>query len=93
MEQRANIKFYVKLSKTFTETLVILREAYGDKVLWATYETLELIVSVEKLRRANTKIVRLQKSKVKIMLIVFYNSRDKIRLLMKIITWALWSVC
>jgi len=40
MEQRANIKFCIKnvLSKTFTETLAMLREAYEDKALWATYE-------------------------------------------------------
>jgi len=45
MEQRANIKFCIKtLSKTFTETLAMLREAYGDKALWATYETPEFNV-------------------------------------------------
>jgi hypothetical protein len=32
-EQRANIKFYVKLSKTATETLQHLRDAYGDEAL------------------------------------------------------------
>jgi len=33
MEQRANIKFCMKLGKTFMETLSMLREAYGDKTL------------------------------------------------------------
>jgi len=45
----------VKLGKTFIE-IAMLREAYGNK---ATYETPEL--SVKKLRRTNTKKVRLQK--------------------------------
>jgi len=50
MEQRVNIKFCVKLGEMFTETLAMLfAETYGDKVLWATYETPEL--SVEKFRR------------------------------------------
>jgi hypothetical protein len=31
-EQRVNIKFCVKLGKTATETLQLLRDAYGDKV-------------------------------------------------------------
>jgi len=33
MEQRANIKFFVKLGQTFTETLTMLRKAYGNKAL------------------------------------------------------------
>jgi len=33
MEQRANIKFYVKLDKTFTEILTMLQEAYKNKAL------------------------------------------------------------
>jgi len=32
-EQRVNIKFCVKLSKTATETLQLLRDAYGDEAL------------------------------------------------------------
>jgi hypothetical protein len=32
-EQRVNIKFCVKLGKTATETLQLLRDAYGDEVL------------------------------------------------------------
>jgi hypothetical protein len=31
-EQRVNIKFCVKLGKTATETLQLLRDAYGDEV-------------------------------------------------------------
>jgi hypothetical protein len=31
-EQRINIKFCVKLGKTATETLQLLRDAYGDEV-------------------------------------------------------------
>jgi len=33
MEQRANIKFCVKLGKTLTEILAILQEAFRNKVL------------------------------------------------------------
>jgi len=72
MEQRTNVKFCVKLDKTFTKTLAMLWEAYGDKALWATYETSEL--SVEKLRR--TKKICLQKSKEKTMFIIFYDSDE-----------------
>jgi hypothetical protein len=32
-EQRVNIKFCVKLGKTATETLQLLRDAYGDEAL------------------------------------------------------------
>jgi hypothetical protein len=32
-EQRVNIKFCVKLGKTATETLHLLRDAYGDEAL------------------------------------------------------------
>jgi hypothetical protein len=32
-EQRVNIKFCVKLGKTATETLHLLRNVYGDKTL------------------------------------------------------------
>jgi hypothetical protein len=32
-EHRVNIKFYVKLDKTATETLQLLRDAYGDEAL------------------------------------------------------------
>jgi hypothetical protein len=32
-EQRVNIKFCVKLGKTATETLQVLRDAYGDEAL------------------------------------------------------------
>jgi len=74
MKQRANVKFCVKYGKTFTE-ITDVTVAYittGDKALWATYKTPEF--SVEKLRRTNTKKVCLQKSKVKIMLIIFYDS-------------------
>jgi len=35
-EQRVNIKFCVKLSKTVTETLQLLRDAYGDEALFRT---------------------------------------------------------
>jgi hypothetical protein len=31
-EQRVNIKFFVRLGKTATETLQLLRDAYGDEV-------------------------------------------------------------
>jgi hypothetical protein len=31
-EQRVNIKFCVRLGKTATETLQVLRDAYGDEV-------------------------------------------------------------
>jgi len=72
MEQRTNVKFCVKLGKTFTKTLAMLREAYGDKALWATYETPEL--SVKKLRR--TKKMCLQKLKEKTMFIIFYDSDE-----------------
>src|SRR5215469_15916158 len=33
IEQRVNIKFCVKLGKTATETLQLLRDAYGDEAL------------------------------------------------------------
>jgi len=33
MQQRASIKFYVKLDKTFTKILAMLWEIYGDKAL------------------------------------------------------------
>jgi hypothetical protein len=33
VEQRVNIKFCVKLGKTATETLQLLRDAYGDEAL------------------------------------------------------------
>ena len=36
MEQRKSIKFCVKLGKTFTETLEMLRKAYGDPALSRT---------------------------------------------------------
>lgn len=36
MEQRANIKFCVKLGKTFSETLQMLRQAYGEEILGRT---------------------------------------------------------
>ena len=32
-EQRVNLKFCVKLGKTATETLQLLRDAYGDEAL------------------------------------------------------------
>jgi hypothetical protein len=32
-QQRVNIKFCVKLDKTATETLQLLRDAYGDEAL------------------------------------------------------------
>jgi hypothetical protein len=32
LEQRVNIKFCVRLGKTTTETLQLLRDAYGDEV-------------------------------------------------------------
>ena len=43
MEQRASIKFCVKLGKTFTETLEMLRKAFGDQALSRTtvYEWLK----------------------------------------------------
>jgi len=61
----------VKLGKTFTETLAILWKAMGTKHYESTYEMPKF--SVEKLRRTNTKKMRLQKSKVKTMLIIFYD--------------------
>ncbi|EZA52903.1 hypothetical protein X777_07709, partial [Ooceraea biroi] len=36
MEQRANIKFCVKLKKTFTETFALLKEVYEDNCLSRT---------------------------------------------------------
>lgn len=30
MEQRANVQFCLKLDKTFTETLELIRQVYGD---------------------------------------------------------------
>ena len=36
MEQRANIKFCFKLGKTFTETLELMRQVYGDDCLSRT---------------------------------------------------------
>ncbi|UYV69950.1 hypothetical protein LAZ67_7001300 [Cordylochernes scorpioides] len=35
-EQRANIKFCIKLKKPFTETLVLMNEAYEDEILSRT---------------------------------------------------------
>ncbi|UYV63951.1 hypothetical protein LAZ67_2006116 [Cordylochernes scorpioides] len=35
-EQKANIKFCVKLKKSFTETLVLMNEAYEDEILSRT---------------------------------------------------------
>jgi hypothetical protein len=36
MEQRAAIKFYVKLKKTATETFEMLKSAYGEECLSGT---------------------------------------------------------
>ena len=36
MEQRASIKFCIKLGKTFTKTLEMLRKPYGDRLLSQT---------------------------------------------------------
>jgi hypothetical protein len=36
VEQRANVKFCVKLGKSVTETLNMLRQAYGDEAMSRT---------------------------------------------------------
>jgi hypothetical protein len=36
VEQRVNVKFYVKLGKSFTETYDLLKKVYGDKCLSCT---------------------------------------------------------
>ena len=76
MEQRASIKFCVKLGKTFTETLDMLRKAYGDQILSRTtvYEWFKRF----KEGRESPRKVRLQKSKVKTMLITFFDSEGMI---------------
>ncbi|KAJ8957108.1 hypothetical protein NQ318_007323 [Aromia moschata] len=37
MEQRVNLKFLVKLGKTFTEAYAILKEVYGNECLSHTH--------------------------------------------------------
>ncbi|KAJ8934260.1 hypothetical protein NQ318_013382 [Aromia moschata] len=41
MEQRANLKFLVKLGKTFTEAYAMLKEVYGNECLSRTQRNVQ----------------------------------------------------
>jgi hypothetical protein len=65
MEQRAVIKFCVKLKKTATETFEMLKSAYGEKCLSraSVFEWCKRYIEAQK--------VRMQKLQVKTMLTAF----------------------
>jgi hypothetical protein len=69
MEQRAAIKFCVKLKKTTNETFEMLKSAYREECLSRT-SVFEWYIEVHK--------VRMQKSRVKTMLTTFFNAKGVI---------------
>jgi hypothetical protein len=66
MEQRAAIKFCVKLKKTATETFEMLKNTYGEACLSRTsmFEWHKRYIEVQEVRK--------QKSRVKTTLTVFF---------------------
>jgi hypothetical protein len=69
MEQRAGIKYCVKLNKTATETFEILKSACGEEYLSrrSVFEWHKRHIEAQKLR--------MQKSRVKTMLTAFYDAK------------------
>ena len=75
-EQRVNIKFCVKLGKTATETLQLLRDAYGES--WCFQYDPQTKKQSAEWRSTGTppsKKVRRQTSTTKTMIIVFFDAR------------------
>jgi hypothetical protein len=69
MEQRAVIKFCVKLQKTATEMFEMLKSAYGEERLSRTS------VFEWHIRHIEAQKVRMQKSRVKTMLTAFFYAK------------------
>jgi hypothetical protein len=76
-EQRVNIKFCVKLGKTATETLQLLRDAYGDESWCFQYDpqTKRQRAEWRSTGTPPSKKVRRQQSTTKTTIIVFFDTR------------------